>query len=421
MNVKLPKLKIKKPNLPELPMSLGKIFLISFIISYFIVGLLILAPVLDQQSWYPEFLPSYDVVLGDEFNDRKKAEIKEIDNETIDGVIYGLSKRLHKADIQSVSINKNNESLEVYFPKDTPDSFIRSLLSQGNIELMSFVEPETEPEEESKEEDLTEEELQKQQLQQQQEEAAAMLDPTNYKPTPIDLDKVTKAKIVSQQAQYAYIEVESPQNDEFENVSTTSGQLALFVDGSIVMCYVMPPTPPQSKNPTIIVMNQQNPELLAAKLESPTLPDLTTNLEIKESDPVINIQSQIILATILAIGLLGFISYKMITKQYTLNYVLYLAMIAVGSLAVVKLTGLTVTLITTLSLALFLLFIASEKLHVNLVYITLVGILVLVLKITNISILHSTSNALLYTYVFTIAFFLVTFIAGEYPYEESKI
>jgi hypothetical protein len=96
-------------------------------------------------------------------------------------------------------------------------------------------------------------------------------------------------------------------------------------------------------------------------------------------------------------------------------------MIVVGSLTVIKLTGLTVTLITAISLVLFLMFIASDKLHLNLVYITLVGILVLVLKITNIGILRSTSNALLYTYIYTITFFLITFFAGEYPYEESKI
>ncbi|MBN1618055.1 hypothetical protein JW887_01780 [Candidatus Dojkabacteria bacterium] len=407
--------------------SIGAILQFGLLLVYIAGCLIILLPQIDYQSWYPEALGVHDYNLSMQFKSHKIAvvDVSGQDNGNIQRFIEVVNKRMQIAGIPESIIKLQDDKLEIHFPDNYSEDYIRNFLSVGEIQFMKMKEQETSTEDITLSEEETQADSENNDSQdvsntteiQTEVQPPEILDPydiKSYDKTDISQDKITDARITSSDESYIEIQIttDRKQREVWNKVyeeSLLSG-FAMFVDGQTVSTYIMA-SDKQSAQPQIVIMQQENADILVAKIGSHKLP-FSPEVEIKQSNIEIPQKAIYLLIAILGIVLLFglIVSYFYVQKSFI--DITKDILTIIGILTLIKFFPIIISIqvIIVIMLLILMKLILTEKPY-NQIMAFILAISLILLAFTPIGILNIVQTILAFS-IISLIYFLVFYFSG---------
>ncbi|MEA3357346.1 MAG: hypothetical protein U9Q67_02830, partial [Patescibacteria group bacterium] len=317
---------MKKLRIPKIRIIFSALLKIVFVAGYTGLCGLILSPQVDYQSWYPSQLGIHNFTLGIDFSEHKKAAIDFSEanpsNEEMTVIVQTIYKRAATSNLNDLYVEMNGSNLELHIP-DKPeydDSFIRTLLAQGKIEIKVPAEGV----------DL-------------QSNLEMMFSEEGYTDTDIKQDKITLARLISQDEQYDYIEIvtDNEQIEAWKSAAEAAGEnnVNAMTNGNLNFSWILPPDDNQQKYPILVFQSGRSDiELIVEQLMNSPLPIEipVPTISITETLHPINLLYAFI--TIFSMSVSIALSMKLVWGKQKLSSVVVLALIILGLLVIVKLS-----------------------------------------------------------------------------------
>lgn len=334
------------------------------------IATVIILPQIDHQPWFPEQLGTYDFTPSINFNPHTRitADLsgQEMQEWKLRKSLHTIHARISQAKVEEAQVDLiPGESLTINLPEKYDNQFTYSLLAKGSIEFKAPIE----------EIDY-------------EENPMLAFDPNNFQKTDLQFSDISSSMITNVADQFTYIELNLSDDTARErwaaySVEHQDGVIGLTIDGMQYQAWLIPAATNQSINPTLVISESEPQSLIVNSYlnDGPLLID-NFHSQTEAADPLHGDIEVTKLGFILLALFAGGTFARMLILKESLVQTLATGFIIIGTIVVIKLVSLplSIILLTGVAVAMLLLLFSPSRYHIGL--LTFLGLTSLPLRFT---------------------------------------